>query len=107
MLENGPKISDPTKSHDTQLNFFHINGKLAQKSCRADFSNFSGHLKHSLPKGVRKQDLWGIQETTFFGLNNFQNVWAIKVIFFKKTLKIVCIFQKCKKVCKKYFWFPR
>ena len=29
MLQNGPKISDATKSHDTQLNLFDINGKLA------------------------------------------------------------------------------
>ena len=29
MLENGPKISDPTKTHDTQLNLFDINGRLA------------------------------------------------------------------------------
>ena len=27
-LENGRKISDLTKSHDTELNFFDINGKL-------------------------------------------------------------------------------
>ena len=29
MLQNGPKISDPTKSHDADFNFFDINGKLA------------------------------------------------------------------------------
>ena len=27
--KSGPKISDPTKRHDRQLNFFYINGKLA------------------------------------------------------------------------------
>ena len=27
MLENGPDISDPTRRHDTQLNFLDINGK--------------------------------------------------------------------------------
>ena len=27
MLENGPDIWDPTRRHDTQLNFFDINGK--------------------------------------------------------------------------------
>ena len=27
LTENDPTISDPTKSHDTQLNFFDINGK--------------------------------------------------------------------------------
>ena len=29
MLENGPKTSYPTKRHDTELNLFDINGKLA------------------------------------------------------------------------------
>ena len=28
-LKDGPKISDTTKRHDTQLNLFDINGKLA------------------------------------------------------------------------------
>ena len=29
VLKSGPKISDPTKRHDTQLNLFDINGTLA------------------------------------------------------------------------------
>ena len=29
VLKSGPKISDPTKIHDTQLNLFDINEKLA------------------------------------------------------------------------------
>ena len=29
MLKDGPKISDPTKRHDTQVTLFDINGKLA------------------------------------------------------------------------------
>ena len=29
MLQNGTKISDPTKRHDTQLNLFDINRKLS------------------------------------------------------------------------------
>ena len=28
VLKNGPEISDPTKKHDTQLNFLVINKKL-------------------------------------------------------------------------------
>ena len=28
-VKSSPKISDPTKRHDTQLNFFDINGRLA------------------------------------------------------------------------------
>ena len=29
VLKEGPNISDPTKRHDTALNLFDINGKLA------------------------------------------------------------------------------
>ena len=29
VLESGPKILDPTKRHDNQLNLFDINGTLA------------------------------------------------------------------------------
>ena len=29
VLKSGPKISGPTKGHDTQLNLFNINGTLA------------------------------------------------------------------------------
>ena len=29
MSKNVPRISDPTKRHDTELNLFEINGKLA------------------------------------------------------------------------------
>ena len=29
VLKSGPKIADPTKRHDPQLNFFDINGTLA------------------------------------------------------------------------------
>ena len=32
-------------------------------------------------KGVLKQDLSGIQVTTFLGVNNFQNIEAMKLIF--------------------------
>ena len=28
VLKRAPKISDPTKRHDTQLNFFDMNGRL-------------------------------------------------------------------------------
>ena len=39
MLQKAPTISETTKRHDTQLNFFDINGKLAWKCSHADFSS--------------------------------------------------------------------
>ena len=55
----------------------------------------------SFTKGVLKRELSCIQVTTFFGVNNFQNVWALKLIFFFQMLKILCRFRKCKKKKKK------
>ena len=36
VLKSCPKISDPTKRDDTQLNLFHINETLVWKCCRTD-----------------------------------------------------------------------
>ena len=64
MLKSAPKISDSTQRHDTQLNFFDINGILAQKYYFADFSSYEGDFffksskfvvdfkKRSLPENV-------------------------------------------------------
>ena len=45
-----------------------------------------------------KQELSGIQVTTFFGINNFGNIEAMKVILFFKMLKILRRFQKLQKL---------
>ena len=39
VVESCFKISDTTRKHDTQLSLFDINGKLAKKYSRADFSS--------------------------------------------------------------------
>ena len=39
VVESCFKISDTTKKHDAQLSLFDINGKLAKKYSRADFSS--------------------------------------------------------------------
>ena len=38
VLKSGPNISDPSKSYDTQVNLFDINGRFEWNCCRADFS---------------------------------------------------------------------
>ena len=54
VLKKCPMISDQAKRHDTQLNFSDINGILAQKSCRADFTSVLDPLKGWYPKNVLK-----------------------------------------------------
>ena len=81
VLKDGPNISDSTKRHDTQLTFFDINGKLAWKCCRADFSSVWNPLTRWLRKGVLKQEFAFIQVTTFFEMNNSRNIEGMKAIF--------------------------
>ena len=107
MLENGSKISDLAKNHDTKLKLFDITGKLAWKCYCADYSSVSNPLTRWLPKGVLKLDLSCIQVTTFFGLNNLQNIWDMNVIFVFVRFKILCKLQICNKTCRKFFWFQR
>ena len=57
VLKGGPKISDPTKRHNTQVNLFGANGILGWKCCRADFSRVLDHLTCSFPKDVLKEEL--------------------------------------------------
>ena len=56
-------------------------------------------------KGVLKREISGIQVTTTFGVNNFQNIWAMKLVFFLKMRKILFRFQKSKKRFRKCFRF--
>ena len=93
MLPNGPKISDPSRSHDTHFNFSHINKKLPKKCCRADFRSFSGHLTRWFMKGLLKEDLPNIQVTTFSNLNNFRSLFSkpSKFYVYSKTAKKIAI----------------
>ena len=87
VLKNGPKISDPTKRHDTTHNIFDINETLAWDYCRADFSSVLNPLKPWFPKGVLKYELGDILVTTFFGINNLGYIKDMKAIFFWKCSK--------------------
>ena len=39
VFKDGLPISDPTKTHDTEVTLFLISGKLAQNGCHGDFSS--------------------------------------------------------------------
>ena len=60
VLKDSPKISEMTKRDVLQLNLSEINRNLKQKSCRAGFSSAWDPLARWLPKGVLKQELFGI-----------------------------------------------
>ena len=80
---------------------------LMESCCCAHFSSVWDPLTRWLPKDVAKQEFSNIQVTTLFGLNKFENIWAMMVIFFWKTVKILCKFQKCSKNGRKKLWFWR
>ena len=87
VLKKCPKILNPTKAHDVQLNLLDINRTLAWKGCRADFSSVLEPLTGWFKKGVLKQECQAIQVTTYFGFNNFGHILAMKMIFFSKCSK--------------------
>ena len=52
-----------------------------------------------LPKSALKHELSDIQVTTFFGVNNFGNIWAMKMIgFFSKCVKFYLDFKNSIKI---------
>ena len=57
VLKSCPKISDRTKRHPKQLNFFDINIKLAYKCRRAALSSDFNTLRRWFPNGVLNQEL--------------------------------------------------
>ena len=69
-----PNISDLNKTDVSVPDISDNNGKLEENLGPARFSSVFEPLTRWLQKGVLKQELPGIQETTFFGVNNFRNI---------------------------------
>ena len=65
--------------------------------CRhLDFNSVSARLPCYLSKGPLKRDFLDIYLTTSFGIPNFKNTSAVRVIFFLENFKIESKFRKCK-----------
>ena len=82
-----------------------INGKLEEKCGYAELLSFWDPWTTWVLKGVTKRKLSDIQVTTLFGVNNFQNIWAMKVIFFFKMEKTLCRFGNAKEIWENIFGF--
>ena len=98
VLKSCRKISDPTKRNATQLILCVINGKLAQKCSPKGLSSVLHLLTRWFPKLVLKQELYVIQVTTFFEMNNFGYIQAIEMIFFSKCSQFYVHFENSEKV---------
>ena len=67
-------ITDLNKADVSVIDISDSNGKLEENVRPAHLSTVFDRLTRCLQKGVLKQELSGIQETTFFGVNNFRNI---------------------------------
>ena len=92
VLPNNPKISDLTKKDVFWLNLFQINWKVWWKCRGVNVVSVWVPWTRWFRRCVVKQELLAIQGTTFFGVNNLESIWAMKLIFFLKMEKILCTF---------------
>ena len=102
-LKNLSKTSDLTLTDAFQLNLSEINGNLEWSSCGSSFRSCWDLLTRWLPKSVLKQELPGIQVTTYSGVTNFRKNKTMKSIFSSKMPNILCRFCKCNNNFKKVF----
>ena len=72
IVPNNPKTSDLTEGDVFQRNFSSINGKLGLNCFSAGSSSVWDTWPRLLAKNVLKQELSGIEVTTFHGVKNFQ-----------------------------------
>ena len=61
--------------------------------CRSDFKNVWSSLTSCFPKGPLKEDFLEIYLTKFFGVRNFGNTSAVRVIFFGNYSKLNMYFK--------------
>ena len=78
---------------------------MCQRCCRSDFNSVCTRSPCCFSKVLEKQHLIDIYLTTVFGVWNFENTSAMRVIFCLKLLKILSAFQKCRKTLEKAFCF--
>ena len=73
--------------------------------CHSAFKCFSGHLPCYLLKGPLRRDFLDIYLTTCFGVRNFKNRSAMRVIFCFNMYQIESKFRKCKNRLKNILFF--
>ena len=88
VLTNRLRIFHSTKKNFSQLNYVHSDQKIWRRCRPHDCHSFLGCLRCCWWKRPLKLDISDIHLITFFGVCNFGNTWAIRVIFFCKMFKI-------------------
>ena len=78
------------------------------KGCFSTGSDsFLGPVNTFTFEGCSKTRVTLIEVTTFLGVNNFQNIKAMKLMFSCKLVKILFRLLKCNKICGKCTPFLR
>ena len=97
-LKNGEKNSEKVFCFRGTCNEY-------SKGCHANFNNVWRRLPSCFPEDPLKRDFLYIDVTMFFGVRNFGNTSAMRVIlFFSKCLKFKLDFKNAKKNREKYFF---
>ena len=104
-LTKNPKILRIARRDFFNPNCFHRDQEIWQRCCRSDFNSVSSRFSCYLSNNPLKGDFLDIYLTTFFGVHNSKNIFAMRVIFFLKMFKIQSKFRKCWKNWEKVFRF--
>ena len=105
VLTNSCNILDLIQRYVFQLNLSRINRKSGWKWCCAGLGSVWDPWTRWLPEGVLKQELLGIQVSTFFGVNSFQNICASNLISFFLNVQNLMYISKMQLKFEKYFLF--
>ena len=102
-LTNRPRIFHSTHRDFFNLNCHNRNKSMWWRSCPSAWNNVSADLTRYLSKDLLKRDFLNVYLTTFFGVSQFKNRLAMKVIFFWKRLKLDLNSENAKKKKKNFF----
>ena len=86
-LTNSPKLLHIIKTDFFQL--IYSDQQILERCCRCDFNSVSARLPCHLSRGPLKWEFLDIYLTTYFGVRQFKNTSAMKVMFFWKYSEII------------------
>ena len=97
VLKSSHEILPIIKRDFFKLNCLHIDQQMWYKWCNSDFSTSWSALPCWLSKGPLKCNFFDIYLTTFFGIRNFGNTSAMRVVFCSKCSKFYLNFKNAEK----------
>ena len=103
VFTNIPKILHITKGNFFQLNCLVIDQLICQRCCRSDLNSVWARLPCCFSKRLQKRHFLDIYLTTVFQVRNYENTWAMGVIFFLKVFKTLSTFRKSRKKLQRKF----